>query len=460
MATLNLNITGGSSPYTISVKKTGDATERFQSFTSGVVTFTSATGNNEYTITVSKSSCTQAAEIFMLNCVAPTPLPVPTNTPYSFILNSSNGLNSSSACSEYASNVRTTYYAPYSNGNTIHNGTSLYYDSGLTSSILEGFYSDGTNYWYFQFGSTIDTGTHCSIPTPTPVPIPTSPTPVPISCTISIVSVTITCISDNNATVVANMSNPDSYTLEYKIDGFSSWQSGNSFTGVTNGSGYTIRARNASNISCEVSQPLTVSCETPTPIPTSPVPTPVTPTPVPVSPTPIPVAPTPLPIPIPVPTSSGCTSYDISGGTAGSVWQFIYCGSTEVTTLSLGAGISNTNICVENSYGMNRTSGNGLTGNNGACTESPVPTPIPLPTPTPIPLPVPVPIPVPVSSCVNLTITNNESVNNIITFTLCGGVEDSYTLSAGATSPTVCASNADAWLSNLPNVTVVVGSSC
>ena len=284
MATLNLNITGGSSPYTISVKKTGDATERFQSFTSGVVTFTSDYGNNEYTITVSKSGCTQALDIFTLNCVAPTPIPVP-------------------------------------------------------------------------------------VVVPTPIPVPTtSPTPIPVS-----------------------------------------------------------------------------------------------PTPIPVSPTPIPVI-----VPTPVPVSIGCTSYDISGGTSGSVWQFKYCGSTEVTTLTLGAGVSNTNICVENSYGMNKTSGNGISGNNGACTESPTPIPLPVPIPIPIPVaptpvpvsPTPIPIPLPVSTCVNLTVTNNELVANIITFTLCSGSEQSYTLAAGQSSPTVCALNADAWLSNLPGVTVVVGSAC
>lgn len=77
MGSLALSITGGSSPYTISVKKTGDNTERFQSFTSGIVSFVSTSGNNEYTITVNKSGCIQAVEVFMLNCVAPTPIPIP-----------------------------------------------------------------------------------------------------------------------------------------------------------------------------------------------------------------------------------------------------------------------------------------------------------------------------------------------------------------------------------------------
>lgn len=360
MATLNLNITGGSSPYTISVKKTGDNTERFQSFTSGVVTFTSASGNNEYTITVSKLGCTQAAEVFMLNCTVPTPIPLP---------------------------------------------------------VL--------------------------------VPVPT--------CVLSITAVNTSCISNNNSTVTVTVNNPNNYILQYRITGVTSWQSSNVFTGVANGT-YEIGVRNVNDTGCDAYYPnLILNCSLPVPVEIPTVPTPVSPTPIPVAPTPVPTTPTPVPV------SSGCTSYDISGGTAGSVWQFKYCGSTEVTTLSLGAGISNSNICVENSYGMNRTSGDGISGNNGTCTESPIPTPLPVPIPIPIPVPVPVsptPVPVPVSSCVNLTITNNEAVPNIVTFTLCGGSEQSYTLASNATSPTVCASNSDAWTSNLPNVTVVVGSSC
>jgi len=72
MGSLSLNITGGSSPYTVSVKKVGDTTERFQSFTSGVVTFVTDLGSNEYTITVTKSGCSSASETFSLTCTSIT----------------------------------------------------------------------------------------------------------------------------------------------------------------------------------------------------------------------------------------------------------------------------------------------------------------------------------------------------------------------------------------------------
>lgn len=359
MATLNLNITGGSSPYTISVKKTGDNTERFQSFTSGVVNFTSDSGNNQYTITVSKSGCTQAVETFTLNCATPTPIPIP-------------------------------------------------------------------------------------------IPVNT--------CNLSISNVAVNCVSNNNGTITITASNPNALILQYQVTGFATWQTSNVFTNVPNGT-YEVGVRNVNNTSCaDYRTNIVVNCTAPTPIPI-PVEIPTAPTPVPVNPTPI-----PLPQPIPVPTSTGCTSYDVTGGSAGSTYQFKYCGSTEVTTLNVSASSSVSNICVENSYGMNRTVGNGIIGNNGTCTESPTPIPLPVPIPIPIPVapptPIPIPLPVPVSLCVNLSVTNNELVSNIITFTLCTGVEQSYTLTAGATSPTVCALNADAWLSNLPNVTVNVGSSC
>lgn len=63
-------------------------------------------------------------------------------------------------------------------------------------------------------------------------------------------------------------------------------------------------------------------------------------------------------------------------------------------------------------------------------------------------------------NCVNLIATNNESVNNIITFTLCDGAESSYTLTPGQSTPSVCCYNDNAWNSNYPNVTITVGSSC
>ena len=93
-----------------------------------------------------------------------------------------------------------------------------------------------------------------------------------------------------------SVNNPNNYTLQYNIDGFGlPWQSSNIFTGITNGSNYTLRVRNANNISCEsVFNNVFVNCQT--------VPTPVTPTP---SPVPSPVSPVPTPVPsVPTPVTS------------------------------------------------------------------------------------------------------------------------------------------------------------
>jgi hypothetical protein len=81
---------------------------------------------------------------------------------YSFLLNSTAGeLTGPDACADYAAFNRATYYASSTNGPTIGSGTFLYTDSGLTTNIPDGYYSDGTTYWFFQDGSTGDAGTPC-----------------------------------------------------------------------------------------------------------------------------------------------------------------------------------------------------------------------------------------------------------------------------------------------------------
>jgi len=315
MASLNLNITGASSPYVISVKKTGDVTERFQSFVSGVVTFVSDYGDNEYTITVNKSGCTSDSEVFTLNCATPTPIPVPVVVP---------------------------------------------------------------------------------------TPIPTSPTPVPISCTLSISSVNVVCVGDSNGTITVNANNPSGYTLQYQLDSVYSWQSSNVFTGIANGSTYTVRVRNASNTSCEAVQTnVTVSCSVPTPIPNpvpitptplplpvpNPVPIPVTPTPTPVSPTPVPVVPTPI-TPTPVVTCDcrlGVIDTDLA-------FNYIDCLGNPVSG-SLQEGVT---ICFDFNQGFANVTD---LGSNPSCTCGELPTPLPVPSPVPIPTPVPVTPPTPVVPC-------------------------------------------------------------
>jgi hypothetical protein len=83
--------------------------------------------------------------------------PAPTSA-YSYLLNSSAQGSGPNACSQYASFSRATYY---SNQSSITTGTYLYTDGGLTNPVTDGYYSNGTNYWYFGGGNTSDYGTSC-----------------------------------------------------------------------------------------------------------------------------------------------------------------------------------------------------------------------------------------------------------------------------------------------------------
>ena len=86
----------------------------------------------------------------------PTPPPPPSTT--SYLLNSSPQGTGFDACTQYNSFSRATYY---SLSGTIGSGTSLYTDAGLTTFVSDGYYSNGTNYWYFAGGSTADAGFPC-----------------------------------------------------------------------------------------------------------------------------------------------------------------------------------------------------------------------------------------------------------------------------------------------------------
>lgn len=101
----------------------------------------------------------------------PTPPPTP---PYSYLLNNGGEATGVDACNEYNSFVRTTYY---SNQSSITTGTYLYLSDYVTA-VPDGYYSDGTNYWYFGGGVTSDLGTSCGgspPPSPPPTPPPTPP---------------------------------------------------------------------------------------------------------------------------------------------------------------------------------------------------------------------------------------------------------------------------------------------
>lgn len=299
MGSLALSITGGSSPYTISVKKTGDNTERFQSFTSGIVSFVSASGNNEYTITVSKSGCIQAAEVFTLNCVAPTPIPTPVPIPLPIPV-------------------------PIDSPNPVPIPVEI-----------------------------------PTAPTPVPVsptPIPVAPTPLPV---LAVPTFTVTLIQpdcNTNTTgkiVVTSITNGTVYrscndsTFSCSNDcvGLGVSISGNSFTydsNYINGFGnqpFTIRVYNGS--SCDVYTDYTATFTESICTPTSP-----TPIPVPTS------SPTPTVIPTPVYECGECHKGTITNTT------FLYTDCTGQIFQS--GGEIGTEICFDSTYPNTNIQDNGI----------------------------------------------------------------------------------------------------
>lgn len=78
MAQLTLTVTGAGT-YTVSIKKTGDNTERVVSVNSSTVNFTADVGTFQYTITVTAGNCTPESQNFTLECLqqggAETPSP-------------------------------------------------------------------------------------------------------------------------------------------------------------------------------------------------------------------------------------------------------------------------------------------------------------------------------------------------------------------------------------------------
>jgi hypothetical protein len=137
-----------------------------------VIPPTTTTTTSSSTTTTSTSTTTTTTTLPPTTTTTTTLPPTTTTTTtvafYSFLLNSTPGLGTGPlACADYASFNRATYYASSTNGPTIGNGTFLYTDSGLTTNIPNGYYSDGTTYWFFQDGSTGDSGTLCNATTTT-----------------------------------------------------------------------------------------------------------------------------------------------------------------------------------------------------------------------------------------------------------------------------------------------------
>ena len=108
----------------------------------------------------------------------PTP-PTPSGTIFTYTLNTTGQATANLACSTW-SGANTNYYSIY---NSLANGVTLFEDTGATTTPIapDGWYSDGTNYFYVQSGALTSTPQACSglVPPPSPPTPPTPPGPTP-----------------------------------------------------------------------------------------------------------------------------------------------------------------------------------------------------------------------------------------------------------------------------------------
>jgi hypothetical protein len=73
-----------------------------------------------------------------------------------------------------------------------------------------------------------------------------------------------------------------------------------------------------------------------------------------------------------------CTAWDLTGGPTGTDWEYIPCGDTVPTTLTLVSGDAVNAICSDNTFGMNKISGDGTKGSVGPCPTTTTTTTAPL----------------------------------------------------------------------------------
>ena len=66
----------------------------------------------------------------------------------------------------------------------------------------------------------------------------------------------------------------------------------------------------------------------------------------------------------------------------------------------------------------------------------------------------------PVSTCVKVYAINNSSLTDVITFTLCNGAKQSFTLAPFNSSPEVCVVNPNAWTSNIGEISIYNHGTC
>ena len=92
----------------------------------------------------------------------PTPTPSPTPTVYTYLINRDPQATGPDACTQYAGFNRASAYSYQS---SITTGTYLYTDNTQMGNpayyVPDGYYSNGTKYFYFSGGNTGTTGTNC-----------------------------------------------------------------------------------------------------------------------------------------------------------------------------------------------------------------------------------------------------------------------------------------------------------
>ena len=172
-----------------------------QGFASSVFPGCQLSGNASqvYTTTTTTSSSTTTTT----TTATPTTTTTTTVAFYSFLLNSTAGeATGPDACADYAAFNRATYYASSTNGPTIQSGTFLYTDSGLTINIPNGYYSDGTTYWFFQDGSTGDAGTPCVTTTTTTTTVAPTTTTTTTGAPVTTTTTTVAPTTTTTTTVV------------------------------------------------------------------------------------------------------------------------------------------------------------------------------------------------------------------------------------------------------------------
>lgn len=353
MASFNLNITGGSSPYTISVKAQGDNTERFMSYSGGIVTFMYASGIHNYDIVVSKVGCTSATQSFTLNCdvPVPTPVPIPSCTPISGVAIA--GTDSPKATTSVTYNISYVGSTLSSGTWSVSGGASITYQETFYCDIV--FPSAGSYTILYNYTSCGNNYSVSKVVNATP------------------------CTAISNLSIFGNTSFNENQEAGFvaQYDGNSSDISSYYWT-ISGGNGAYIAIGQTSEVMIVqlTNQGLTVnltvvSCgqtftssktinvvPAPVPIP-NPTPVPVTPTPIPVPvevPTPVtPPQPVPIPIPVPVPVPIPTPVVDCS-----CVYNFVNPQATPVETMSTYNSGSDT-------YSVTQTVNIGIFNSGGSC---------------------------------------------------------------------------------------------